>query len=137
MLCERFVKFGKDRYKQYQETEDYLVKPIGLDTYLRRYLEGCAKGLDAKFQEEADREKIQNEDKDYSAKVTALVVRNGAEIDKYVGEKFGGYQKGRAMPSAKRDSCFAYGFKDGKNTQINKQVGESTREQASKVKLLK
>lgn len=143
MLCERFVSFGKARYKQYQETEDYLVKPIGLDTYLRRYLEGCAKGLDAKFQEEADREKIQNEDKDkdkdkdYSAKVTALVVRNGAEIDKYVGEKFGGYQKGRAMPSAKRDSCFTYGFKDDKNTQINKQVGESTREQASKVKLLK
>lgn len=137
MLCERFVSFGKARYKEYQETMDYLAKPIGLDTYLRRYLEGCAKGLDAKFQEEADREKIQNEDKNYSAKVTALVVRNGAEIDKYVGEKFVGYQKGRAMPSAKRDSCFAYGFKDGKNTQINKQVEASTKAQASKIKLLK
>lgn len=137
MLCERFVKFGKDRYKQYQDTLEYQMKPIGLDTYLRRYLEGCSKGLDMKFKEEADREKVQNEDKDYGTKVTALVVRNGAEIDKYVGEKFGGYQKGRAMPSAKHDSCYAYGVKDGKNTQINKQVETSTKAQASKVKLLK
>lgn len=52
-------------------------------------------------------------------------------------EKFGGYQKGRAMPSAKHDSCYAYGVKDGKNTQINKQVETSTKAQASKVKLLK
>lgn len=137
MLCERFVAFGKNRYKEYQNTSEYANKPIGLDTYLRRYLEGCARGLDVKLQEEADEAKRESEDKDYGTKVTALVVRNGAEIDTYVSNKFGGYQKGRAMPSAKRDSCYAYGFKDGKNTQINKQVGESTKAQASRVKLLK
>lgn len=137
MLCERFVAFGKKRYKEYQETMEYKMKPIGLDTYLRRYLEGCSQGLDVKFKEESDREKAQNEDKDYSTKVTALVVRTGAEIDEYVGHKFGGYTKGRAMPSAKRDSCFTYGFKDGKNTQINKGISESKQAQTSKVKLLK
>jgi hypothetical protein len=137
MLCEKFIAFGKNRYKEYQETMDYLVKPIGLDTYLRRYLEGCAAGLDMKFKEESDREKVQNEDKDYGTKVTALVVRTGAEIDTYVAQKFGGYAKGRKQPNAKHDSCFAFGVKDGKNTQIHKGVSESKQAQTSKVKLLK
>lgn len=137
MLCERFVAFGKKRYKEYQDTMDYLTNPIGLDTYLRRYLEGCAVGLDMKFKEESDLEKAKNEDKDYGTKVTALVVRTGAEIDKYVGEKFGGTTKGRAQPNAKRDSCFGFGVKDGKNTQIHKGVSESRQTQTSKVKLLK
>lgn len=132
MLCEKFVAFGKQRYKEYQRTSDYMLKPIGLDTYLRRYLEGCAKGLDAKFKEESDEEKAKNA-QDFGTKVTALVVRNNTAIDTYVKNKFGGYTKGRAAQSAKKDSCYMYGFKDGKNTQINKQVG-GTSPESKKIK---
>ena len=49
MLCERFVELGKAKYKEFSKTEDSIIKPIGLDTYLRRYLVGCSLGLDEKL----------------------------------------------------------------------------------------
>lgn len=133
MLCEKFVAFGKDRYKQYQSTSEYARKPIGLDTYLRRYLMGCCAGLDTKFKGESDAAK--SEDESYGAKVTALVVRNTTAVDEYVEGKFGKTRNSRKT-NVKADSCYAFGYKDGKNTSINKQVSESHHAQASKVKLI-
>lgn len=88
--------------------------------------------MDAKFKEESDAEKAKN-NQDFGTKVTALVVRNNTAIDTYVKNKFGGYTKGRSAQSAKKDSCYMYGFNDGKNTQINKQVG-GTSPEAKKLK---
>ena len=51
MLCDRFVALGKNRFYRHQETEEYACDPIGLDTYLRRYLMGCVRGLEDKFEE--------------------------------------------------------------------------------------
>lgn len=127
MLCERFIYFGKQRFKEHKNTEEYRINPIGLDTYLRRYLEGCARGLDCKFQEESDLKKSENS-QDFGNKVTALVVRNNQAIDTYVKNKFGGYSKRRATHRTKRDSCFMSGFSDGRKTEIYKQVSGTSSE---------
>lgn len=132
MLSERFVEFSKKRYKEYQGTREYMIKPIGKDTYQRSYLIGCAEGLDAKLKEENEKDK--KEDETLGAKVTALVVRNNTAIDEYIQNKYRvsrGRRKSEAMTSAR-----AYGYSDGKNTSINRPISAG-KTQASKVGLLK
>lgn len=131
MLSERFVEFSKKRYKEYQGTREYAIKPIGKDTYQRSYLIGCAEGLDAKLKEE--NRKDRKADGNIGAKVTALVLRNNTAIDEYIGAKYRvgrGRMKREAMTSAR-----AYGYNDGKNTSINRP--SASKSQASRVGLLK
>ena len=98
-----------------------------------RYLVGCAAGLDAKLKEESDLEKAK--DLEFGAKVNALVVRNDTAVQQYVADKFGkaGHRKTRET----FDSARAYGYKDGKNTELHKQVSSGAKSQADGVKLLK
>lgn len=132
MLSERFVEFSKKRFKEYKETMEYAMKPISMDKYQRSYLMGCAAGLDAKLKEESDRDK--KEDIDFGTKVTALVVRNDAAITEYINNK---YRVGRGRAKKENyDSARAYGFKDGKNTDIHRPISGG-KAQASNVKLLK
>ncbi len=133
MLSERFVAFSKQRFKEYKKTMEYALKPISLDKYQRSYLMGCAAGLDAKLKEESDREKAK--DLEFGAKVNALVVRNDTAVQQYVADKFGkaGHRKTRET----FDSARAYGYKDGKNTELHKQVSAGAKSQANGVKLLK
>ena len=82
---------------------------------------------------ESDREKAK--DLEYGAKVNALVVRNDTAVQQYVADKFGkaGHRKTRET----FDSARAYGYKDGKNTELHKQVSAGAKSQADGVKLLK
>lgn len=132
MLAERFVEFSKKRFKEYKETMEYAMKPISMDKYQRSYLVGCAEGLDAKLKEESDQYK--KADTDFSAKVTALVVRNDAAVTEYIRNK---YRVGERRSRRENfDSARAYGYEDGKNTTINKPISGG-QAQASKVGLLK
>lgn len=133
MLAERFVAFSKNRFKEYKKTMEYAMKPISMDKYQRSYLMGCAAGLDAKLKEESDREKAKNAE--YGAKVTALVVRNDTAVTEYIENK---YKVGRGRARKENfDSARAYGYKDGKNTELHKQVSAGAKSQADGVKLLK
>lgn len=133
MLAERFVSFSKNRFKEYQKTVEYAMKPIGKDKYQRSYLMGCAAGLDAKLKEESDREKAK--DAEFGAKVTALVVRNDTAVTEYIENKYK-VGKGKAMRE-NYDSARAYGYRDGKNTELHKQVSSGVKSQAQGVKFLK
>jgi len=133
MLAERFVSFSKNRFKEYKKTAEYAMKPISMDKYQRSYLTGCAAGLDNKLKEESDREKAK--DVDFGTKVTALVVRNDTAVTEYVENK---YKVGRGSARREKfDSARAFGFKDGKNTELHKQVSSGVKAQVKKVKLLK
>lgn len=133
MLSERFVSFSKNRFKEYQKTVEYAMKPIGMDKYQRSYLMGCAAGLDAKLKEESDHEKAK--DAEFGAKVTALVVRNDTAVTEYIENK---YKVGKGKARRENfDSARAYGYKDGKNTELHKPVSAGAKSQADGVKLLK
>ena len=131
-LADRYVQFSKDRYKEYCESEYGMIHPMSKDKYQRSYLMGCAQGLDVKLTKEHEQEK--KEDEEYSAKVTALVLRKDAELEKYCDDKWHP-KKGRQM-HVHYDAANAAGFKDGKNTQLNKPIS-SQKSAASNVKLLK
>lgn len=132
MLSERFVSFSKDRYKEYKKTREYAMNPIGRDTYQRSYLIGAAEGLDAKLKEEDKLNKA--EDEVFGAKITSLVVRNDQAVKEYVEEMFG--KAGKRRSSQKYNSAREFGYKDGKNTNLHKQVTSSANSQANGVNLL-
>lgn len=132
MLSERFVEFSKKRFKEFQQTEEFAFRPIGKDKFQRSYLVGCCNGLDAKLREENEREK--KEDADFSAKVTALVVRSDAAIQEYVESK---YKVGNGRCTKENyDSARHAGFSDGKNTDLYKPVSEGAHAQANALKML-
>lgn len=132
MLKERFVHFSNERYKEYCKELEEGVKPCSKDKFQRSYLSGCAAGLDAKLKEEHEREK--KEEVELSTKITALVVRNNAEIEEYVEKTWGDVKKVRKKREV-WDSARSAGFNDGKNTNINKPIAGG-RTAASSVKLL-
>lgn len=132
LLSERFVKFSSNRYAEYKKTAEFSYKPMSKDKYQRSYLMGCAAGLDAKLKEESDKDKKQ--DQDFGAKVTALVVRNDSAIQEYIANK---YKTGSGRKTkVNYDSSYAYGYKDGKNTELHKQVSSGAKTQAANVKML-
>lgn len=132
LLSKRYVEFSKNRFKEYKNTWEYNARPISKDKYQRSYLVGAAKGLDAKLEEERKSEK--QLDQNYDTKLTALMVRSGAEIDEFVKAKHS-YSKGRKV-ARNYDSAYAYGFKDGKNTKFHKEVEEGQKSKVNNSKLL-
>lgn len=140
VLSERFVSFSKDRFKEYQKSEEYLMafrKP-SKDRYQRGYLHAAVAGLDVKLKEISDKDK--KAEPEFNTKVTALVIRTNTAIDEYVNNKFGGYGRGRSMSSsanAGMGAARAAGYKDGYNTDIHKPIQSNQHSNASKTKLLK
>lgn len=130
-LAARYVEFSKDRYKEYCASEKGQMFPMTKDKYQRSYLMGCAQGLDAKLTQEHEQEK--KADEDYSAKVTALVVRKDAELEEYTDNKWHP-KKGRSM-HVNYDSAHSSGYKDGRNTQLHKPIS-SQKSAASSLKML-
>ena len=130
-LAARYVSFSKDRYKEYCASKYGMWNPMSKDKYQRSYLMGCAQGLDAKLTEEHEREK--KEDEEYSARVTALVVRKDAELDAYTDNKW--HPKNGKRIHVNYDSAHSSGYRDGKNTQLHKPIS-SQKSEANKVKLL-
>lgn len=104
-----FLKEGKRKYKSSNQQG-------GLDTYLREFLRGCAKGLDLKFKSEREAFEVKN------IRCTTLIVRNDKAIVEYVETKFK-MGKGRAQ-SYKRNDAYYEGVQTGKNVEINKKLDE-------------
>lgn len=137
VLSARFVELGKDRYSEYLHgvnSEDVFLKflageeynierkekPIGIETFLRRYLVGCSYGLQDKYyEEEKERQRQKEKDIDFS-KVTSIVLASKQEVDLYVKEKYKSMKT--VNIKVKSDKAFWAGVKDGKNTQLNKAV---------------
>jgi hypothetical protein len=119
MLKERFVTFSKDRYKEYKDTLEEWEKPMSKDKFQRSYLAGAAAGLDAKLQEEHNREKA--EEKELTTRISALVVRKDAAIKDYVQQTWGGAKRGRRFQE-NNDAARWSGYADGKHTSINKPI---------------
>lgn len=132
MLSERYVKFSKEKYKEYVASCVY-CHPMSKDRYRRGYLKGCAAGLDAKLTEEEERDKKQ--DADFGTRVTALVVRNNAAIDEFIAKEWGELRRGRRSRGC-ASGAFNEGFEEGKKTEIYKPIGESHHESAKSVQLL-
>ena len=118
MLKERFVAFSKDRYKEYKNGLNEWEKPMSKDKFQRSYLMGCAVGLNAKLQEEHEREK--REEVELSERITALVKRNDTELSKYVEEKLG--EVGTVKTRERFDEARQRGFQDGRNTSLNRPI---------------
>lgn len=131
MLKERYVKFSKQKYAEHCETLDWLMDPIGLDTFQRRYLLGCCDGLDKKFREidAAGRQ----EDQTFNNQCTALVLRNNAALDTFVAQKYGKIGSAGAGQDIRKGAAYINGVKDGYKTDINKPIAN---EKAANTKLL-
>lgn len=118
-----FVNAGKNDYKN-----DYLphctdYKPIGVDTYLRKYILGCASGLFDKLYEERQ-EMIQEDDLDKKGTneltCSALIVLNDKAVDNYIGEKHGKLVRGRKTTTSRRaNGAYENGYDTGKNVSIS------------------
>lgn len=132
MLKERFVAFSKDRYKEYLKSLQSWDKPMSKDKFQRSYLLGCAQGLDIKLREDHEREK--KEEQELAARINALVVRKDAAVVKYVEEQWGRVKTSRGRKE-NYDEARATGYKDGKNTNINKPIAGG-RNVAASVKML-
>lgn len=131
MLKERYVRFSRDNYEKLIDTIDFLLAPIGLDTYQRRYLLGCSDGLGYKLAEQERKNRA--EDKDFDTACTALVVRNTAALDTYIQEKWGKVGKTGSGHNLRNGAAYNKGVKDGYATELNKPLATS---RASTDKLL-
>jgi len=122
-LSEKYYKSAHRRYKEWKEIGWYDSKPIGKDTWFRRYLTGCANGLNEKFKSESDDQKVQ--DTVFSDKVTALVKVNNAEIQSYIDSRYA-TGKGRNMRGvSSSDEAYRRGKTDGRNTDLYRQLDEN------------
>lgn len=129
ILKERFVAFSKDRYKEYKKNLMIGEKAMSLDKFQRSYLVGCAVGLDAKLQEEHNREK--REEIELSKKVTALVLRKDALVQSYVDNLF---KRVRSVKTRENYDCArSAGVRDGKNTSINRPIAGGKEEVSQKL----
>lgn len=107
VVLEIFLREGKRKYK-------IGVREQGLDTYLREFLRGCAKGLDLKFKSE--REEIEKKE----IGTSALVIVNDKAVVDYVQTKFK-MAKSRSQ-TYKRNDAFYDGVQTGRNVELNKKV---------------
>ncbi len=138
MLMEKYVKLGVQRYKEYilknaQMLELLGKKPERKNPFLRRYLIGCAAGLEYKLKMEETM--MKNKDEQRDAKVTALVVQNENAVMEYMKGKYGyiGSVKHRQLSWT---NASEQGFNDGKNTELHKPIQQSRETQINNVKLL-
>lgn len=130
MLMERYVRFSRENFAKYQETASWLLEPIGLDTYQRKYLLGCADGLNEKYYIEDQKNRV--EDEQFDAQCTALVVRNNGELDLYQEQKWGKIGTFRTS-NIRSGEAYHKGVEDGRNTSLHKPL---TTTKANDAKLL-
>ena len=130
MLSQRFVEFSNLRWKEFKKSDHFEHNRMTKDKYQRHYLLGCAMGLNEKLKEENDK---LNKDKEFETKVTALTTRNEQAISEYIANQFGATSNRKS--AQQYSAAAAEGYRDGKNTSINKQV-EVTKSKVSKMGLL-
>ena len=106
-----FINEGKKAFKE-SKTK------VGLDTFQREFIEGCATGLYSKLK--AERGEFEKK----FLNCSALIVRNDKAIEEFVIEQYGGSKKGRAK-TIKRGDAYYQGYETGKNVEINKRIGDA------------
>ena len=144
MLMEKYVKLGTQRYKEYikahvddfQYLDEMGIKHEQLsrkNPFLRRYLLGCASGLEAKLREEENKDRVADEN--LGTKVTSLIVRNDAAITEFMSQK---YKKigSRTSRGLSYTDATRQGYMDGKNTDLYKPIADNRQRNLSNVALL-
>ena len=115
LLTDRFVKIGKDYFKDYKNRMEYVLNPISYDAYMRRFCEGAIIGLHHKLRDEArDIRKEYGEER-----VTSLVVVNDKDIAEYMAEKYPVVGKVKNASHYKNDNIKAKGYQTGRNTSLS------------------
>jgi hypothetical protein len=102
-----FLKEGKRIFKEEN-------RHIGLDTFLREFIQGCANGLDFKLKTERAEFEAKN------VTCTGLIIRNDKAVELYVEEKFGEV-RGKKK-TVKQSKTWSKGFEVGKNVELNKKL---------------
>lgn len=117
-LCERLVEIGKNKYKQYKEMSDEEIwqiqeeiNHVGYDTYQRRFLYGCAVGIEQKLIAEKNEMK-----RLYEAKFTDLILYNDKALQQFISTK---KTKSARTHNKKQDGIFSEGVKTGKMTNLS------------------
>ena len=124
-----FVSVGKQKYKN-EYLPDCTWKPVGLDTYMRRFIQGCADGLNMKLAKERE-EFIKDNDtakaiEENGISCTALIKVNEVAITNHVEAKYGGTSKARRNTATKgAKGAYQQGVEVGKNVSIHKGVEAS------------
>lgn len=114
MLSEKYVKLSLKRYKEYT-AEFQGFKPMGVDTFRRRYLLGCCRGLD---------EKLTAEEQSL-VECQALIVLNDKKLDKYIHESVGVIGTISRPSLSGGRSAYDQGCVDGRNTEIYKPIEQN------------
>ena len=132
-----FLKVGKKKYKEEYVPEWNQMKadglnvdaPVGLDTYMRTFIKGCADGLDEKLRAEMEKFVKENSTDEAVAELgcSALVIVKGNEaaLVSYTDKKWGKSGKSRGTKLNYNTGAYSKGVETGRNVQINKGVGGS------------
>ena len=135
MLMDRFIELGKKRYKAYTINYDMNVgcyngtEPQRRNPWLRRYLLGCAAGLEAKLKDE--RKLMENEQNNASnndissSSVTALVLKKDTAIVEYINKAYT-MGKPRQQKQLSWTNASMIGYKDGRNVELNKPISNGS-----------
>ena len=131
VVYDAFLKESKRHHKAYKANKDYLAegrtKPVGLDTFTRSFMVGCARGLKQKLQEEQESFMENNPNGQALVKTNDVILKNYLKDNFKTGKRTKGTQ-------ASNSSAFLNGVKTGKNVNINKGVSGTSK--PSKTKLL-
>lgn len=136
VLAERYVEFSRKRFHEYEKTYDYIfaTKRPTIGKFQRSYLMGVVCGLDRKLQEISEKDK--QDDKEYSDKVTSLVVRSNTDIDNFIQNKYGGTKTSNRQNPNYIGSAYTAGQQDGYNTDLYKPIQQNMNESARNVKFI-
>lgn len=103
----QFYKIGKYKYKHFYNGD------LTENKFLRSFLEGCAVGLNYKYQQ------LKNDYKESAA----LIVVNDNEISEYLKDR--NIRKGRSSKEKIDYDAYQSGYETGKNTEVNKGIEKS------------
>lgn len=120
MLAEKYYKMGLQRYREFTESFESALHPQRKNPWLRRYLIGCAEGLEYKLTMEENAQKIKERER--HEKVTALVVCNNEAITHYMQQTYSEIKPARQRTYLGWNNASEKGFADGKNTEIYKPI---------------
>jgi hypothetical protein len=125
-----FLRVGKKKYKEeYLPSVMVYTTPVGLDTYLRTFIRGCADGLYEKLRAEMEKFVKENSTEEAVAELgcTALSIVRGNEIalTQFVSKKYGESGRSSSTKSSYAGGAYSQGVETGKNVGINKGVESS------------
>lgn len=109
-LSVGLLRLAQEHYNQLDTWEKHGYNRYA---YLKDFLLGAVKGVNAKLQEQKDFEAQKN------SKVTALVLYNDKALAKYAEEVITGLKKGRKPKTITVGHGYGTGYKVGKNYKIN------------------